>query len=118
MAYGQTQAYLCKLVQHPRALMTTREEARTMAPPPKDFSLLSDHDLYLFNERSHYRIYEKLGAHLSNVDGEEGANFAVWAPAAREVSVIGDFNGWNSQANLLRPRGSSGIWEGFIPGIH
>ena len=98
--------------------MTTREEARTMAPPTKDFSLLSDHDLYLFNEGSHYRIYEKLGAHLINVDGEEGANFAVWAPAAREVSVIGDFNGWNSQANLLRPRGSSGIWEGFIPGIH
>ena len=84
----------------------------------KRFSLLSDQDLYLFNEGSHYRIYDKLGAHLVDVDGVPGAGFAVWAPAARDVSVVGDFNGWNNRANVLSPRGTSGIWEGFIPGLH
>jgi 1,4-alpha-glucan branching enzyme len=62
-------------------------------------------------------MYDKLGAHIVEVAGVHGAGFGVWAPAAREVSVIGDFNGWNNQANVLNPRGSSGIWEGFIPGL-
>ena len=83
-----------------------------------DFSLLSDHDLYLFNEGSHYRIYEKLGAHLVQNGREQGTYFAVWAPAAREVFVIGDFNSWNRHSHPLRSRGSSGIWEGFIPGLN
>jgi 1,4-alpha-glucan branching enzyme len=83
-----------------------------------DFSLLSDHDLYLFNEGSHYRIYEKLGAHLVQAGRQQGTYFAVWAPAAREASVIGDFNSWNRHSHPLRPRGSSGIWEGFIPGLN
>lgn len=83
----------------------------------RGFTLLTDQDLYLFNEGSHYRMYDKLGAHVMDVAGLHGAGFGVWAPAAREVSVIGDFNGWNNQANVLSPRGSSGIWEGFIPGL-
>jgi 1,4-alpha-glucan branching enzyme len=83
-----------------------------------DFSLLSDHDLYLFNEGSHYRVYEKLGAHLVQNGREQGTYFAVWAPAAREVYVIGDFNSWNRHSHPLRPRSSSGIWEGFIPGLN
>ena len=83
-----------------------------------DFSLLSDHDIYLFNEGSHYRIYEKLGAHLVQNGREQGTYFAVWAPAAREVYVIGDFNSWNRHSHPLRPRSSSGIWEGFIPGLN
>src|SRR3569833_3701097 len=83
----------------------------------RGFTLLTDQDLYLFNEGSHYRMYDKLGAHVVDVAGVHGAGFGVWAPAAREVSVIGDFNGWNNQANVLNPRGSSGIWEGFIPGL-
>ena len=75
-------------------------------------------DFYLFNEGSHYRIYEKLGAHPMTVDGEAGTCFGVWAPNAREVSVIGDFNGWNGRSSqALQPRGDSGIWEGFLPGI-
>src|SRR5581483_1057827 len=82
-----------------------------------DFSLLSDDDVYLFNDGSHYRIYEKLGAHLVQHGREQGTYFAVWAPAAREVSVMGDFNSWNRHSHVLRPRGSSGIWEGFVPGL-
>ena len=79
--------------------------------------LLTSEDLHLFNEGTHYRIYEKLGAHITTVDGESGTSFAVWAPNAREVSIVGSFNDWNSHSHSLRPRESSGIWEGFVPGI-
>ena len=82
-----------------------------------DVSLLTDHDLYLFNEGTHYRLYDKLGAHLLTHDGVEGTYFAVWAPDAERVSVIGDFNGWNRNSHPLRPRANSGIWQGFIPGV-
>lgn len=80
-------------------------------------SLLTDDDLYMFNEGTHYRLYDKLGAHLGRNDGLDGADFAVWAPNARRVSAVGDFNGWNAQSAPLSPKGSSGIWEGFIPGV-
>ncbi|MEK7354442.1 MAG: 1,4-alpha-glucan branching protein GlgB, partial [Chloroflexota bacterium] len=82
-----------------------------------EVSLLSDEDLYLFNEGSHFRLYQKLGAHPLTVNGSIGTYFAVWAPNARQVFVIGDFNGWNRSSHPLRPRGRSGIWEGFIPGV-
>ncbi len=80
-------------------------------------SLLTAEDLYLFNEGNHFRLYEKLGAHPVNFSGKEGTYFALWAPNAEHVSVMGDFNGWNKNTHPLRPRGQSGIWEGFIPGI-
>jgi 1,4-alpha-glucan branching enzyme len=78
-------------------------------------SLLTDFDLYLFNEGTHVRVFEKLGAHVAEQNGTAGVAFAVWAPNAEAVSVIGDFNAWNFDANPLQPRGSSGIWETFIP---
>jgi len=81
----------------------------------QDVTLLTEDDLYLFNEGSHSRLYEKLGAHLLTVDGAEGTYFAVWAPDAGQVSVIGEFNGWNKDSHMLHSRGQSGIWEGFIP---
>ncbi len=80
-------------------------------------TLLSEQDLYLYNEGSHFRIYDKLGAHLMEHDGQKGVYFAVWAPNAKKVTVIGDFNEWNKTKNHLHPRGSSGIWEGFVPGV-
>jgi hypothetical protein len=70
-------------------------------------SHLSDDDLYLFNEGSHFRLYEKLGARLMTMDGLEGAYFSVWAPNAEQVAVMGDFNGWNSESHPLRPLGRS-----------
>jgi 1,4-alpha-glucan branching enzyme len=82
-----------------------------------DVSLLTDQDLFLFNEGTHARLYERLGAHPMQVGGEAGTHFAVWAPNAESVSVLGDFNGWNGDEDPLRPRASSGIWEGFVPGI-
>jgi 1,4-alpha-glucan branching enzyme len=83
----------------------------------QDFTLLTDHDIYLFNEGSFLRMYDRLGAHLDAVDGVAGVYFAVWAPNAGRVSVIGDFNGWERQAHPLSPRASSGVWEGFVPGV-
>jgi 1,4-alpha-glucan branching enzyme len=83
----------------------------------KSPSLLGEVDLHLFNEGNHSRLYERLGAHPVTVDGVEGVYFAVWAPNAEAVNVMGDFNGWNRTSHELRPRGSSGIWEGFIPDI-
>ncbi|MDR7521784.1 MAG: 1,4-alpha-glucan branching protein GlgB [Armatimonadota bacterium] len=80
-------------------------------------TLLTDHDLYLFNEGTHFRLYEKLGAHPVQMEGREGTYFAVWAPNAEGVFVIGDFNGWDRTATPLYPRATSGIWEGFIPGV-
>jgi 1,4-alpha-glucan branching enzyme len=82
-----------------------------------DLSLLTEDDVYLFNEGSHFRLYEKMGAHLIEREGVPGTFFSVWAPNAEQVSIMGDFNGWNKGSHFLRPRGSSGIWEGFIPGI-
>jgi 1,4-alpha-glucan branching enzyme len=80
-------------------------------------TLLTDDDLYLFNQGSHFRLYEKLGAHPLSEEGREGTYFAVWAPDAERVSVVGDFNGWDAMAHPLGSRGQSGIWEGFIPGV-
>ena len=82
-----------------------------------DVSLLTAEDIYLFNEGRNYRAYTKLGAHLTDAGDERGVAFSVWAPNAREVSVIGSFNRWDPQAHPLHARGSSGIWEGFIPGV-
>jgi 1,4-alpha-glucan branching enzyme len=79
----------------------------------QQLSLLTDQDLYLFNEGTHYRLYEKLGSHPTG----QGTHFAVWAPNADSVSVIGEFNGWVPNAHPLTQRQSSGIWEGFLPNV-
>lgn len=88
-----------------------------MPPREQDVpSLFSDYDLYLFGQGKHYRLYEKMGAHPRAVNGVEGVNFAVWAPNARAVSVIGNFNGWRHDANHLHLRHIDlGVWECFIP---
>ena len=82
-------------------------------------SRFTDFDIDLFKSGKHYRLYEKFGSHVTTVDGVEGTYFAVWAPSAKSVSVIGDFNFWTEDEHLLKVRwDSSGIWEGFIPGVH
>jgi len=91
---------------------------RDMQPVQKGVSLLTEHDIYLFKEGRHFRLYDKLGAHMHAAEGIAGVHFAVWAPNARRVAVIGDFNGWRAEAHPLFPRqDDSGIWEGFIPGV-
>ncbi|MCW9012859.1 MAG: 1,4-alpha-glucan branching protein GlgB [Gammaproteobacteria bacterium] len=78
---------------------------------------LSEFDLHLFAEGKHWHIYRILGAHLHSVDGVEGVLFATWAPSAERVSVIGDFNDWDGRRHAMRNRGSTGVWELFIPGL-
>ena len=77
---------------------------------------LTEFDLHLFAEGNHHRIYEKLGAHLSEVEGVKGVYFAVWAPNARNVSLLGDFNHWDGRQHQMR-KGSTGVWELFIPDL-
>jgi len=91
--------------------------APTASPTRYDVSLLTAQDLYLFNEGSHYRIYDKMGAHVVQAGAERGTCFGVWAPNAREVYVIGSFNGWDHHSHPLQTKGGSGIWEGFIPEV-
>ncbi|MBE0626488.1 MAG: 1,4-alpha-glucan branching protein GlgB [Burkholderiales bacterium] len=80
--------------------------------------MLTEHDIYLFREGTHARLYEKFGCHLGVREGVAGAHFSVWAPNAQSVSAIGDWNGWNQDAHPLSVRGDgSGIWEGFVPGV-
>src|SRR6266550_3154746 len=80
-------------------------------------TLLSDWDYHLFNEGSHHRLWEKLGSHPMERNGVAGTMFGVWAPNARAVSVVGDWNGWDPQSHPLESRGASGIWEGFVPHV-
>ncbi|SFZ90223.1 1,4-alpha-glucan branching enzyme [Flaviramulus basaltis] len=82
----------------------------------KAYSLFTEFDINLFKSGKHYRLYEKFGSHLATVDGIDGVYFAVWAPTAKQVSVVGDFNYWMEGEHQLNVRwDSSGIWEGFIP---
>ena len=78
---------------------------------------LGDMDIWLLAEGTHYRPYEKLGAHLVEIDGVAGVNFALWAPNARRVSVVGSFNAWDGRRHAMRKRSDSGIWEIFLPGV-
>ncbi|MBR6730062.1 MAG: 1,4-alpha-glucan branching protein GlgB [Alphaproteobacteria bacterium] len=77
--------------------------------------VLGDMDLYLFNEGNHKDIYQKMGSHIITHQGVKGVCFAVWAPNAKRVSVVGNFNDWDGRRHMMRPRGSSGVWEIFIP---
>ncbi len=84
----------------------------------KPFTLFTDQDIYLFKEGKHYKLYEKFGSHSVEREGVKGVYFSVWAPNAKKVSVVGNFNNWNHREHILFPRwDESGIWEGFIPAL-
>jgi 1,4-alpha-glucan branching enzyme len=86
--------------------------------PSQPFTLLTDYDIHLFKSGKHFKLYEKLGAHIVEVNGKSGVYFAVWAPGAKTVSVIGNFNFWSAGSNKMQPRwDESGVWEVFIEGI-
>jgi 1,4-alpha-glucan branching enzyme len=89
----------------------------TLRDPYAFAPTLGDLDLHLAGEGRHEQIYERLGAHLRQVEGVTGTGFAVWAPNARAVSIVGDFNGWDGRLNPMRSLGASGIWELFVPGV-
>ncbi len=95
----------------------TNSEIRQFYDPYSFLPTISDQDLYLFNEGTEYRIYRKMGAHVREIDGVPGVSFAVWAPSAKRISVVGDFNGWDGRYHPMRALGASGVWEIFIPGL-
>lgn len=85
--------------------------------PYSFWPVLTDFDLHLFNEGNHHKIFEKLGAHVMKINDIEGTLFCTWAPCAKRVSVVGDFNQWDGRRHQMRSLGSSGVWEIFIPGV-
>ena len=96
--------------RYPDGVVVTAPDAYRFAPT------VGDLDLHLAGEGRHEEIYERLGGHLREVDGIAGTAFAVWAPAAKSVAVVGDFNAWDGRLHPMRSLGSSGIWELFLPG--
>jgi len=92
-------------------------EIRQFFDPYSFLPTLGDQDLYLFNEGNEHFIYNKLGAHEKIIDGVPGVAFAVWAPSAQRISVVGDFNQWDGRYHPMRQMGNSGVWELFIPGL-
>ena len=99
---------------------TAKTTAKTRKAPKKPAGYqprFSELDQYLFGQATHYDIFRKMGAHLDKKDGKVGAWFTVWAPHAAEVSVIGEFNGWDAHANVMRKVGEDGVYEVFIPGV-
>ena len=101
----------------PESAPPAQDASNATQPVRWDVSPIGDHDRYLLNEGTHVRLWEKLGSHVAVVDGVSGVHFAVWAPDAVYVSVIGDFNGWDKGSHQLRALGESGIWQGFLPGM-
>ncbi len=101
-----------------RLRVTDRDKRVTERHDPYAFPpLLTDFDLHLFSEGRLYRAYEKLGSHLATIAGVAGVHFAVWAPNALRVSVVGDFNAWDGRRHPMRSRGATGLWELFIPDL-
>jgi 1,4-alpha-glucan branching enzyme len=92
-------------------------EVRQFYDPYSFLPTLSEQDLFLINEGNDHFVYRKLGAHVREHGGAQGVSFAVWAPSARRVSVVGDFNRWDGRWHPMRTLGSSGIWELFVPGL-
>jgi len=101
----------------PRKGARKQSESESSESPHEFSPTLGELDLHLFGEGKHERIYERLGAHLTLREGKRGVAFAVWAPNARRVSVVGNFNGWNGASHQMRRLGDSGVWELFIPGL-
>ncbi len=106
----QVYAYNLVITDHQGKVRTTRD-AYSFLPT------LGETDLYLFGKGDERRIYEKLGSHTRTIDGVSGTSFAVWAPSAQRVSVVGDFNNWDGRFHAMRLLGASGVWEIFIPGV-
>jgi len=99
-------------------VITGRDGRETQGRDPYSFlPTVGETDLYLFGQGNEHRIYEKLGAQLRVLDGVHGTGFAVWAPSAKRVSVVGDFNQWDGRMHAMRSLGASGVWEIFIPGV-
>jgi 1,4-alpha-glucan branching enzyme len=118
-AAGLFAVFISEMAQVPRYRLRIYQSGRvfTKVDPYSFLPTLSDFDLHLFGEGKHETVYEKLGSHLRTIDRIRGVSFAVWAPQAEGVSVVGNFNGWDGRFHQMRMLGSSGVWEIFVPGL-
>src|SRR5688500_17271753 len=99
--------------------MAKKASSKSTVSTSEGFTLLTDFDIHLFKTGKHYKLYEKLGAHIINTSTHQGTYFAVWAPNAKAISVLGNFNHWQDKKHILSARwDESGIWEGFFSDIH
>ncbi len=99
--------------------MAKKASSKSARSTSEGFTLLTDFDIHLFKTGKHYKLYEKLGAHVMDTPDHKGTYFAVWAPNAKAISVLGNFNHWQDKQHTLHPRwDESGIWEGFFTDIH
>ncbi len=109
---GRKQRFAYRLrIEDARGNVDVRDDPYRFAP------ILGELDLHLLGEGTHLRLYQRLGAHVTRLEGVEGVAFAVWAPNARHVSLIGDFNGWDGRVHPMRKRHEGGVWEIFVPGL-
>ncbi len=91
----------------------------TPGPPAANSGrIVTDYEAYLFGEGHWLRAWEKMGARRAEIDGADGYTFVVWAPNARRVSVVGDFNDWDGRRHMMRSLGATGLWETFVPGVN
>ena len=96
---------------------STTKRTTSKKPKTEGLGVIGELDRYLFGEGRHYQLYHKLGAHPYTYRGQDGYYFAVWAPHAAAVSLVGDFNAWNPDATPMKPVADSGIYELFVPGL-
>ena len=115
--HNQSEFFYYRLSITAPALEGGRQQTYEIDDPYRYPPVLTDFDLHLLGEGTHFRLYEKLGARILEHAGSKGVCFAVWAPNAERVSVVGDFNQWDGRRHPMRPRGASGLWEIFIPGL-
>jgi 1,4-alpha-glucan branching enzyme len=114
---GLFEALLVRPPERYRLRVEDTHGVRTIEDPYRFGPLLGDLDAWLFAQGNHLELYRVLGSHLTEVDGVHGTRFAVWAPNARRVSVVGDWNAWDGRVHPMRLRGEAGVWELFLPGI-
>jgi 1,4-alpha-glucan branching enzyme len=101
-----------------RLCLQSKDGSKQLTRDPYQYGpIMGEVDLHLFAEGQHWKIYEEFGAHLRAIGGEAGVYFAVWAPNAQRVSIVGDFNGWDGRVNPMRKLVGSGVWELFLPGV-
>jgi 1,4-alpha-glucan branching enzyme len=106
-----------KIFRYELLLTISKGSVRHISDPYACLPSIGEQDLYLFNEGNEHRIYDKLGAHLRTFEGSEGVSFAVWAPSAAQISLVGNFNKWDGRYHPMRFLGASGVWELFVPGL-
>ena len=116
--FFQYQTTQDNIPEHYQLAQTYKDGSEQLSYDPYDFgSIVPEFDQHLFSSGNHWHIYKQLGSHIRTIDGIKGVHFAVWAPNAQRVSLVGDFNRWEGRCTPMRSLSGSGIWEIFMPAL-